>query len=255
MESDSHRQEVVSQFTRQSRLFADHRAHSENRSLEVFRELGDFTGRERVLDSGCGPGLVSCHLAPWVGEVVGADLTPAMLELGRSRAAERGLSNVTFVHGDMTSLPFAAGEFDVAITRYAFHHLQNPRAAFAELVRVTKPGGRIMVLDATPEESKREAYDAFERQRDSSHTSALTAPELTSLGEADRLIAPEVRHFGLEMSAESLVASSFPEGDDRQQLLDLLTADVETDHLSFQVRQEEAGMVITFPLTAAMWRR
>jgi SAM-dependent methyltransferase len=253
MESGVHQADIVSQFTRQARPFAENKAHSENRSLDVFRALGCFSGKERLLDSGCGPGLVSIYLAEFVAEVIGVDLTPAMVELAAESARKSSISNVNFLEGNMTMLPFPDDHFDVSVSRYAFHHLENPRKAFAEMLRVTRPGGKIIVLDVTPEPEKRENYDRFERLRDPSHTSALTTEELTDFGMPHGLTRPEVLQFGLEMDALQLINSSFPESVDRNELLGLLAGDVGKDSLSFQIRQEENSLIMTFPLTAAVW--
>lgn len=255
MESTSHQAEIIAQFTRQAQPFADNQAHSTDRSFSVFRDLGQLTGRERLLDSGCGPGLVSRYLAPHVAQVVGVDLTPAMVDLATQAARVVGLSNTSFMQGNMTSLPFAADEFDVAVTRYAFHHLENPAAAFAELLRVTRPGGRIIVVDVTPDAAKRPAYDGFERLRDPSHTSALTVDELTALGRPHHLPPPEVIQFGVPMDVATLVDSSFPTTVSREHLTALLAADLDKNALSFHVRRESSTLRLTFPITAAAWAR
>jgi len=254
MESSIHRQKIISQFTTQSRPFAEMPAHSENFSLEVFRELGGFSGKERVLDSGCGPGLVSLYLSEFVGQIVGVDLTPSMVQLAAETALKSAIGNASFFQGDMTALPFPADCFDAAVTRYAFHHLEHPGAAFAEMLRVTRPHGKIIVVDVTPEASKLKAYDGFERLRDPSHTAALTLEELISLGTDHGLRNPEVIRFGLEMDARRLLASSFPETVSRKHLLGLLAGDLWEDALSFGIRKEEDVLTMTFPVTAVGWR-
>ena len=253
MESSAHQLEIVSQFTRQSRPFAENAAHSENRSFEIFRELGSFSGSERVLDSGCGPGLVSLYLAEFVGEVIGVDLTPAMVELAAETASQSGIENAFFFQGNMSALPFPDRHFDVAVSRYVFHHLEHPKTALAEMIRVTRPGGKVIVVDATPAAPKRAAYDQFERLRDPSHTSALTFEELIQLGEPHGLESPEIFQFGLEMDVEALIASSFPEAVGREELIQLLADDLWEDKLSFKVQREEGALTMTFPITAVGW--
>ncbi len=254
MESHAHQQSIVSQFTQQSRPFAEIEEHSADRSFEVFRELGSFSGTERVLDSGCGPGLVSRYLAPLAAEVIGLDLTPAMVELASKAALQASLSNLSFLEGNMTELPFSTAQFDRTVTRYTFHHLEDPEAAFREMIRVTRPNGKIIVVDVTPEESKRDAYDQFERLRDPSHTSAFTFSELSNLGQIHGLSNPEIIRFGLEMNVEKLIQASFPESISREQLIRLLIEDIGKDHLSFQIRKTVDSFIMTFPVTAAAWQ-
>ncbi len=253
MKSTTHQQKIVSQFTRQSRPFAEVKAHSEKYSLDVFRQLGHFSGNERVLDSGCGPGLVSLYLADFVGEITGIDLTPAMIGLATKTASQSSKNNLSFSEGNMTALPFSSDHFDASVTRYTFHHLENPQAAFDEMLRVTRSPGRIIVLDVTPPTSKRSAYDHFERLRDPSHTSALTLSELKNLGQKHSLQPTEIISFGLEMDANILISASFPETVSREELIQMLSDDIEANQLGFQVRREGPALILTFPVTAIGW--
>lgn len=104
-----------------------------------------------VLDLGCGPGTDTIPLAQLVvpqGWVVGVDVDAAMITAASQRAASAGVSDrVTHHLGDATRLPFAANAFDVARSERLFQHLDHPEQALAEMIRVTRPGGRIVVLD------------------------------------------------------------------------------------------------------------
>lgn len=254
MESSSHQNEVVRQFTLQATPFAQHQAHSVPESFAVIRAMAGLDGTQRVLDAGCGPGLVSAALASHCREIVGVDVTPAMIEEARDCARTRGLENVRFVTAHIGRLPFDDGEFDATVTRYVFHHLEDPFEAFREMVRVTRPGGRIVVCDASPVASRREAYDAFEKKRDPSHSRALTLEELVSLGERLHLNEVQVKRFGLPAEAESLIASSFPDGE-RAELLELLRADVERNACGLAARVEDGKCFITFPIAVLGWRK
>jgi ubiquinone/menaquinone biosynthesis C-methylase UbiE len=254
MESNRHKEEIVDQFTNQAVPFAELKAHSEDRTLDIFRELSGFSGNERVLDSGCGPGLVSCYLSSFANEVIGLDLTPAMIQLANETASKRSLTNVKFMVGNMLELPFAEDHFDISVSRYAFHHLENPQVAFAEMLRVTKSGGKVIVLDATPEEKKQAAYNRFEILRDPSHTKAWTTEELSLFGKEHGLGSPETISFRLEMDANQLIASSFPKTVSKEHLLQLLKEDVDLDSLSFKACHKESRLTVFFPLTAACWQ-
>src|SRR5438034_4991293 len=118
------------------------------RAAELEQQVVRFvapTGDERVLDSGTGAGALAFALAPHVREVVAVDLVPELLEQGRKRGA--GFPNVTFVEGDATKLPFELGSFDLTASLRTLHHIARPELAVAELVRVTRQRGRVLVVD------------------------------------------------------------------------------------------------------------
>jgi SAM-dependent methyltransferase len=114
--------------------------------------LGRLEPGERVLDLGSGAGTDSLVAALQVGPagaVTGIDMTPEMLEKARAGAAELGLGNVTFVHGEAERLPFAAESFDVVISNGVVDLVPDKDAVFSELYRVLVPGGRIQIADVT----------------------------------------------------------------------------------------------------------
>lgn len=137
------------------------------------------SGDERVLDVGTGAGALALALAPFVREVVGLDPVPELLELARERAAP----NSEFVEGDGAALPFRDCDFDLAGTHRTLHHVGRPDLVVAELARVTRPGGRVLVVDqlapADPDEAA--ALHEFETVRDPSHVRLLSAAELGEL--------------------------------------------------------------------------
>lgn len=250
----THNETVVRQFSLQSDAFARCPAHADSKSVSVFTELGGFSASDRLLDSGCGPGIVSTALARQVAHVDGVDLTPAMIALGEQRAKTEGLHNVRFQVADMSSLPFDDATFDGAVTRYTVHHLDDPLAALSEMVRVTRAGGRVVALDAVPLARHRAAYDRFERRRDPSHTTALTLEEWMTIGETLGLGAATVERFSLRMEAAALLAHAFPEAEARESLAQSLRDDVGVNALGFDASLEDGVLVVHFPLAALAWR-
>lgn len=102
-----------------------------------------------VLDLGCGPGFFAERLARrWLptGRVTGVDVDPELLARGRARLAEEGLA-VELRAGSAVALPLADGAVDMAYARFLFQHLSEPERALAEMIRVTRPGGRVVVVD------------------------------------------------------------------------------------------------------------
>lgn len=101
-----------------------------------------------ALDVGCGTGSVARVMTTIVGSgrVVGVDHSAARLTVARALAAERGLE-LQFLAGAATDLPLPAASFDYVWSRFVFADLPQPEQALAELVRVTRPGGTVVVGD------------------------------------------------------------------------------------------------------------
>ena len=155
---------------------------------ERVRHFVPLTGEERALDSGTGTGALAFALSELVREVVGVDVDPELLDEARKRSA--GKANVEFLEADATALPFADGEFDLAGSLRTLHHLPRPELAVAELVRVTRPGGTLLVVDqvAPIDPLAGLALDRFERARDPSHTRALPDTDMRGLFDANDLV-------------------------------------------------------------------
>jgi SAM-dependent methyltransferase len=161
---------------------------------ERVREFVLPRGDERALDVGTGAGALALALAPLVREVVGIDRVPELLELARERAAAFG--NVELVEGDAAALPFPDSSFDLGATMRTLHHVPRPELVLAELTRVTRPGGRVLVVDQLGSMDPLEsiALDRFEHARDSSHTRLLPEIDLRQLFEANGLVLLRERY-------------------------------------------------------------
>jgi ubiquinone/menaquinone biosynthesis C-methylase UbiE len=186
--SDAHADAVQQRFAKTAALVAE---REEARREELRARLVRFLeprGDERVLDAGTGTGALALALAPLVREVVGVDPVPELLELARRHADE--FPNVTFLEGDATRLELESGSFDLAACLRTLHHVARPELLVAELVRVTRPGGRILVIDQIAPVDPLAAVELnrFERARDPSHTRALADVDLRGLFEANGLV-------------------------------------------------------------------
>ena len=138
-------------------------------------------------------------------------MTPAMLERARALAAEKRLENVTWQQGDVRSLPWPDGSFDIVVTRFSFHHFEEPLAVLREMRRVCRPEGRVIVVDmyASEEKAKAEAWNRLEVLRDPSHVRALSLGELTGLFRGAGLPEPTVGLYELRGDVQGLLARSF----------------------------------------------
>ncbi|GII03840.1 class I SAM-dependent methyltransferase [Planobispora takensis] len=116
------------------------------------RELVEACGAgagHRVLDVGAGTGNAALAAAERGAAVTAADLTPELLETGRRRAEERGLT-LRWVEADAQSLPFGDGEFDVVLSAVGAIFAPDHTAAAGELVRVCRSGGTVAMANWTP---------------------------------------------------------------------------------------------------------
>jgi ubiquinone/menaquinone biosynthesis C-methylase UbiE len=102
-------------------------------------------GDARIVEIGCGTGQMSLYLARAHRIVIGADLTRASLKLGADAARRFGLSQVQFIETDLHHPGLRAGVFDVVYSSGVLHHTPDPSAAFANIVRLARPGGMIVV--------------------------------------------------------------------------------------------------------------
>jgi ArsR family transcriptional regulator len=105
-------------------------------------------------DLGCGTGRASEALAPFVARVIAVDASAAMLQAARKRLQAFG--NVDLRRGDLEALPIDEGLLDAATLMLVLHHVTEPARAIAEVARVLKPGGRLIVVDMLPHD--REHY-------------------------------------------------------------------------------------------------
>jgi len=112
------------------------------------------TDGARVLEVGCGPGHLSIRMARDLGlETTGLDLDPAMIDVARANAEDAAGDKgrqPSFVLGDVASLPFPDGSFDLVVSTLSMHHWSDPRAGLYEIGRVLRPGGRAVVWDLRP---------------------------------------------------------------------------------------------------------
>ena len=130
--------------TRHAAVFdAEDRPHNER-----FRAATGVTARDRVLDIGCGTGQSTrdAARAATAGSALGIDLSAQMLEHARRVSREEGLTNVGFEQADAQVHPFPAGGFDIAISRFGSMFFDDPVAAFGNIGRALRAGGRLVLL-------------------------------------------------------------------------------------------------------------
>jgi ubiquinone/menaquinone biosynthesis C-methylase UbiE len=222
----SHDDAVRSRFTETAEdVIAHSRTQIEPLREELRSFLAPLRGDERVLDAGTGAGTLALALAPLVGEVVGVDLVPELLEAARREAP----ANVTFVEGDAAALKYEDFSFDLTCSRRTLHHVSRPELAVSELARVTKPLGRVFIDDQLAPMDPLAAFelDRFERRRDPSHHRTLADGDLRDLFAANGLMLLRSKSFEHRRELDFYLGLAGCTGEDAERVKDVSPGDRE----------------------------
>lgn len=200
--SNKHRAVVQKQFTKTLEAFTSTAVRDTAETVAERVAYAKPEPEDRVLDVACGPGTFVLAMAPLVKLARGIDVTPAMLARALAAQRERNVTNAAFDLGDAEKLPYPDGAFSVASCQFAFHHMTRPEAVIKEMLRVTAPDGRLLIVDTiSPEDDKKRALRLrIETLRDPSHTAALRLTDFLKL--FDRL--------GLDVLRQSLKRRTRP---------------------------------------------
>jgi len=245
---EDHRHEIVEQFTAQAEGYAHAASIRAESALELLVGFAGAGAEDRVLDVACGPGLVTCAFARVAREATGIDITPAMIEQAQEHAAESGVTNVRWRLGAVPPLPWPADSFEIVVSRYAFHHFDDPLAVLREMVRVCAPGGRVVVCDLAPVPDRVEAFNAMDSLRDTSHVRALTLDELRALFREAGLGEPRLTAYELEGELEALLARSHPVPGGADEVRRRFRASLHDDHLGIDTRLDGDRISFRYPI-------
>ncbi len=250
-----HREAILDQFTRQAVPFATSPHIKDEQALRLVVELTGAGPDDTVLDVACGPGLIVCAFGRVVRHATGIDLTPAMLDRARKLQEERGLTNVTWTLGDVLPLPYPDGAFSIVTARFAFHHFLDPAAVLGEMKRVCVPDGKVAVVDTAPAPDKADAFNAMEKLRDPSHVRGLSLAEHLALFAHAGLPEPRVTGYRLEGELEGLLARSFPNPGDADEIRRRFAASLADDALGIGTRRVGDQIHFGYPVAILVARR
>lgn len=242
----SHNEVVRESFTTQARAFASNPWVSDQQRIDRLVSSAHLTGAERVLDIATGPGYIAEAFAKQAREVVGVDLTEAMLAIARERTQEHGVKNISFRTGDAQNLPFESNLFDVVVCRLALHHVQQPAKVVREMTRVCRRDGTVVVEDIfASEHPTRAAYqDRWEILRDPSHVRALPLSELLHLfRDAGLETETVVTADDLRPEVERWLATTKASPEKAAEVRRLLEDDLQQDLSGARPFRDEAGQL------------
>jgi 2-polyprenyl-3-methyl-5-hydroxy-6-metoxy-1,4-benzoquinol methylase len=180
---NDHDWQLAEAFDSQAPKFERAPVQSDPVALARLVQEASFPPACRVLDAGCGPGLVSRAFLAAGYRVVGVDLSPEMIERAKARCAEFGdtarFLNTSLFDDTLTAL----GPFDATISRYVLHHVVDPVAFVERQVELLGPRGVLVMCDhvTEPDPVRSAHHDAIEVGRDKTHTRNHTGGQLVDL--------------------------------------------------------------------------
>jgi cyclopropane fatty-acyl-phospholipid synthase-like methyltransferase len=167
-------------------------------SLARFVAFADLPEGSRLLDAGCGPGLVAEAFLDARCQVLGVDLSSEMIRRARQRCARFG-ERARF---EQKSLHDLTGEqFDAALSRNVLHHVEDPASFVRAQAALVRRGGVVLANDiiADPDPERRRWAHQIERARDRTHTRTLTPGELVDLFAGAELVDVRLVEEGVEL--------------------------------------------------------
>lgn len=173
-----HDSNLAAAFDGQAARFERAPVQSDPARIARFLQMASLPAGGRVLDAGCGPGLVSEALLQAGHPVRGVDLSAEMIARARQRCAAYG-ERASFEQKSLFDAS-RTGLFDGAISRLVLHHTMDPVAFLRRLVELLRPGGIAAVCDHTtdPDDARADWHQRIERGRDRTHTRNATPGQL-----------------------------------------------------------------------------
>jgi SAM-dependent methyltransferase len=220
--SRDHADVVRQSFERQVALFSGPDSPFASRPSGSLAWIEPLNESMIVLDVACGAAHAAEPVAPHVRQIVGIDLTAALLHVGAQRLRDNGIGNVLLQEADAESLPFVDESFDIVYCRAALHHFADPHRAITEMTRVCRAGGRVVLVDVVaPAPEVRERYDHVHRLIDPSHVRAFLDYELADLlpGGVDGLTYADTATFRFPIDV------ALTDQSDRNEVLAILAAE------------------------------
>ena len=248
-----HDAQIVSQFTKQAIPFTKLPGHLD--SIQMLIEMSKVASDDFVLDVACGPGLVACEFAKVAQHVTGIDLTEKMIEQAKNRQKGMALANLSWEIGTASPLPYASASFSVVVTRYSFHHFQDPKAVLMEMIRVCKPNGIVLIADAALPVDKVDAYNCMEKLRDPSHTKALSYEEWNQLLDDSELRDIQHGSYKVPMELEKQLKASFPNPGDDERIREIFRSDINTHSLGMDAHWIGNEIHFSYPISIYVGRK
>lgn len=144
----------------------------DDKHLELLLNLLKSKPKDTILDLGTGTGYIAFPLAENNKDVnvIGLDIVTEILEENKKKAIEKGIHNLKFISYDGEKFPFQDESIDIIISRYALHHFPDIQISFAEMYRILKPNGKLIISDPSPNDNDKYGFvDKYMQMKQDGH--------------------------------------------------------------------------------------
>lgn len=238
---------IIRQFDKQAKNFS---SWSVTRNEEYMQAYFDFIGfgkEDELLDVACGTGEFSVFCARRIKGAHGIDISEGMIELAEKQARANSLANLTFECHDVEQIPCADSSFSVVQCRSAFHHMENYRRVFNEMLRCCKSGGRLAVQDIMAYEDARtnSFFEALEKEVDVSHNATLHRQEFINLFDKNQVEVIRSLTVEVELNFREYLGHAFQSESSLGKIRDLVEEGLQdTDIARFLYVNEDDELIL-----------
>jgi ubiquinone/menaquinone biosynthesis C-methylase UbiE len=177
------------QFNKQAQQFSNWSITKNLQYIQAYFTFCKITPDDTLLDVACGTGEFSIYTAKKIKLVTGVDISDKMIELAKKQAQEAQLDNINFICHDVENLPCKSSEYSIVICKSAFHHIENHKKIFGEMIRCCRNNGRLSVQDiiAYDNHHVNQYFEQLEKYIDASHHKAVSREYMIELYEKNNI--------------------------------------------------------------------
>jgi len=240
---------VLSVYNRVLSADVDLADQTREQRLRHLLKFAALPAEQRVMDVGTGSGHLALLLAEeGAREVVGIDVSPAMLEVAeyfRLSSAVAAAKQVSFRLASAQRMPFRNESFDTIICRLLLHHSHKPERILQEIFRLLKPGGTFIFADllGADDPVKRATQNTIEARRNPSHVAAQSAEQYRKLINGSGLVIEKETVAVFEQDLEDWLADLESNPTSRGVVREMMEAGLETDAAGLNVRRHSGKLV------------
>lgn len=182
-DTDLYLEKVKRSFDKQASGYNEYTLLTDSMYLSRILNIGHPFKGKRVLDLGCGTGLLSLSLADKAEEIFALDISNGMINSLKSKIKKRGIKNIKAIKGDIHNTHFPDNFFDTIVCVLSFHHFHEIKRVMQIVKKILKPFGELIVVDiyASTDEGENVLQNTCEKIRDFSHNKFFTLKELKDL--------------------------------------------------------------------------